>query len=269
MVRSLPVFSENDVTFVIDTVNPTLRHRRAALRESPATLEKLVEEGADQLLQRLLSLEEDRMLLAVSPRLLFDVFLRKAAKVLGKESYLLERVGRQVVPIFDAKETGEFLTQKGIIPYLGDLLASFTKIESVRLLVGVKDGVGQKLSLNTLDIGSLIRFCSYIEEEEARFPFYKRIADASLFISGIFPEFAFSSDHLQRQRARRRTVEDYEREGKRYFILAAGLEAARKAELDGVMAGLASRIGLARKALNFIADVYLRFSRRKLFDFDA
>ena len=269
MAKSLPVFSEDDVTFVIDTVNPKLRRQRAALRESPAALEKMVEEGVDLLLERLLSLDTDRMLLAVSPRLLFGVFLVKAAKVLGRESYLLERVGRQVIPVFDARETGEFLTRKGIIPYLGDMLASFTKIESVNLLMGVKDGVWQRLRLNTLDIGSLIRFCSYIEEEEARFPFYKRIADASLFISGIFPEFASSSDYSRKPRAGRRTVEEYEREGKKYFALAAGLEAARKAGLNAVMADIAGRFGLARKALNFIADVYLRFSRQRLFDFDA
>ncbi len=205
------------------------------------------------------------MLLTVTPRLLFDVFLRKAARILGKESYLLERIGRQVVPVFDAKENGAFLTQKGVTPYLADMLASFTKIKSVRFLMGVKNGVWQKFRFNSLDIGSLARFCSFIDDEEARFPFYKCIADASLFIPDIFPEFAFSAG---RPGKARKTLEEYERVGRKYFALAAGLVAARKAEIESVITDLAAHFGLARKALDFNADVYLRFSR-KIFDFDA
>jgi hypothetical protein len=269
--RVSPAFSDSDVSFVIETVDPRPRARRASIRENPDVMERVVEENTDRLLERVFSVEEDGVLLTISPRLLFDILLRKTARVLNKESYILERVGRQVVPVFDAKEAGDFLARKSVIPYLSDMLSSFTKIESFTLLLGVKEGVWQKLRLNTMDIESLVHFCSMIDEDD-RFPFYKRIADVCLFISGVFPEFAFSLDPYKPGgplRGKGKTLEEYEREGKEYYRLAAEHQAARIAELAEIMKELSRHFLLAKKSLNFIADFYLRFRKQRLFDFDA
>jgi len=265
---SMPVFSESDVAFVIETVGPKLNSQRAAMRESYALMEKVLDENNDRMLERALSMEEDAMLLRISPRLLFETFLRKARLALSRRSYMLERVGRQVIPVFDAHDVGDLLFRKGVIPYLANMLVSFTKIESFTLLTGVRDGVWQKMRINTMDIDSLILFCSLVEEEESRFAFYKRIADVCLFIPGIFPESVLSHAPPEsgRSRARKgRTVEEYEKEGKEYYDRAATLTAARISDMDAVMRELAVNLRPARKSLNFLADIFLKFRKQRLF----
>lgn len=270
--RSLPVFSERDVTFVIETAGSRLKPRKTAMSESYAVMEQVLDENNDRILERVLSMEEERVLVAVSPRLLFETFLRKAKQVLSRGSYLLERVGRQVVPVFEAPEVGDFLSGKGIVPYLADMLVSFCRIESFTLLTGVKNGVWQRLRLNTMDIDSLLRFCSFLDEESC-FPFYKRAADVCLFVAGIFPESALVGEPPGVARPplpkRGRTMEEYEREGREYYGRAAFLPAARAAGTDNVMRELAGRFRAARKSLNFLSDAFLGFRKGSLFSFDV
>jgi hypothetical protein len=270
--RSLSVFSEKDVVFVIETVDPGLRARKSAMRESYGVMEKVLDDNNDALLERVASMEEERLLLTISPRLLFEMFLRRSRKVLSHGSYLLERVGRQKVPVFDAPEVGDFLSRKGIIPYLADMLVSFAKIESFTLITGVRDGVWQKLKLNTMDIDSLIRFCSAVNDDGSCFPFYKRIADVCLFITGIFPEFVPIDAHPARALRpigrRQRSAAEYERVGKEYYERAAALPAAKAADLDNVMKELAGCFRSARKSLNFLTDILI-FRKKRLFAFDG
>ncbi|OPY64222.1 MAG: hypothetical protein A4E57_03620 [Syntrophorhabdaceae bacterium PtaU1.Bin034] len=92
--RALPAFSDSDVSFVIETVDPRLRARKASIRENSDVMERVVEENTDRLLELVFSVEEDRVLLTISPRLLFDILLRKTARVLNKENYV-SGAGRQ------------------------------------------------------------------------------------------------------------------------------------------------------------------------------
>jgi hypothetical protein len=56
------------------------------------------------------------------------------------------------------------------------------------------------------------------------------------------------------------------------FIVILSLDVNRSSRVmpgDTLFEKIAMRFGLARNALNFIADVYLRFSRRRPFAFHA
>ncbi len=79
-----------------------------------------------------------------------------------------------MLPVFDTKDIADFLARDGVIPYLPDMLSSFARIETVTLAFPDKRGIWRRLRFDTMDIDSLIGF-SCIIEEEAGFPFYKRI----------------------------------------------------------------------------------------------
>ena len=61
------------------------------------------------------------------------------------------------------------------------------------------------------------------------------------------------------------TIEDYEREGRRFYGLAEGHPAARALELSSVFGILRENFTSARKPLTFVATRFLHASRRKLF----
>lgn len=86
---------------------------------------------------------------------------------------------------------------------------------------------------------------------------YKRIADIALFLTGIYPDHTSSLVRPSRsQAALRRTVPDYERDGRSFYELVA-----REPEPPwsaSVFKGLAEKFTLAREALNTLSDRYLK-----------
>jgi hypothetical protein len=94
---------------------------------------------------------------------------------------------------------------------------------------------------------------------------YKRVADISLFLTGIYPDH--SSVFTQRLRSRftrAHAVADYEREGRRFYLLAA-----RQPEPPwppSVFQDLAQKFTLAREALNTLNDDYLEPLRARYFE---
>ena len=116
-----------------------------------------------------------------------------------------------------------------------------------------------------------MRLCAAADEPQ-RFRYYKRIADVCLFISGVFPSYGSSSAGRvpgnygpMMTRLARRTSEDYEVEGRRFYRLAERHHAAQVLELSSVLGLLAQRFVSARKPLNFIATHYLHSREDKLF----
>jgi hypothetical protein len=124
------------------------------------------------------------------------------------------------------------------------------------LLCWKEHGVWRKRKFSDMDIDDMIALCHLVEP-----PFkprlYKRIADISLFLTGIYPDHtSFFVRRPRSQAARRRTVADYEREGRRFYALAA-----REVEPPwpaSVLEGLAEKFSLAREALNTLNDCYLK-----------
>lgn len=270
-------FTDQDVLFLMEALGIRDTGRRQDLRRDRGWVERTIREKTDDLVERLFSLGEEQMLIRVSPRFLFQVLLTNAARVLGREQYLLERVGRQVIPIFDTRKVADFLAGDTVIPYLAEMLASFARIETFTIAFREKRGTWRKIRFNTMDIDGLIDFSSIVEEE-ARLPFYKRIADTCLFTAGIFPEYA-SARHrghqpsgglqvaLSGQRVRR--PERYDAEGEKYYRLAAQHDLARTLGLDAVLRVLSENFRLAKRPLNFIAENYLRFKKQIFPYFDG
>ena len=181
-------FSEGDILFLVETVDPALLSKIDTIKDDPDIIDGMMEHEARRLFQRIMLMSEETITTAITPRFLFEVLLRTARRDLESKAYTVERTATQKIPVFDTAEVIRFLSNKVILRYLADMLTSFTRIESFTLPVRVRKGVWRKIRFNDMDIDSLVRFCQAVDEER-RFGFYKRIADLCLFILGMFPEY--------------------------------------------------------------------------------
>jgi hypothetical protein len=261
----------HDLAFIVETLTPgTDEWEEMASRfgSDEAFAESVLAD--DRLFRRLMTSEET--LLQVSPWLLFSVLLRRARRDLQLETFTVERRDRLKVPLFDTDRVIELLEHAPFLCYVADMLASFTRIESVTVPVRVRKGIWRKYRTSDLDVEGLIRYAEGLEET-FRFGTYKRIGDVCLFMSGMFPEYIeaqyrypLSQQIRPRMRGRLLTrLEDYEAHGRAFYRLAAEHEQARMEELQGVLTMLSDNFILAEKPLTFLANRYLGFARHKLF----
>ena len=211
-------------------------------------------------------MDGEKMLLEISPNLFFEILLRKAANDLKKVSYTVEKTNLQKIPVIDSKEVVKLLDKESLLTYLADMLSSFIKVEPYTISFPTENGTWKKIQFNGLDIFTLMSLCEAVEDEY-RFGFYKRIADICLFILGIFPEYAerdyrypFSGQVRPKIRGKVKiSPEDYEKEGRRYYKLAAEHQSARELKLSEVFWTLHGDFQKAKKPLNFITDHYLQY----------
>lgn len=262
----------HDLLFMIETLMPARddkEHIADLIQGDEAFMEAMLDD--DRLFQRLMG--EEEILLRVSPWLFFTVLLRRARRDLAQEAFTVERRQRQKVPVFDAEQVIQLLEQGLLRDYLAEMLASFTRVESVTVPVRVGKGIWRKHRISDLDVDSLMRYCQTLDAE-FHFEPYKRIADTCLFLSGMFPEYIHAQHRypLSRQlrpRARGRLckdLEDYEAYGRAFYRLAAEHEAAKVQGLDDVLAALSDNFVLAEKPLTFLASRYLPLAKHRLFD---
>ncbi len=267
-----PNFTDRDLDFVVANAAPGAKNADA--------LKKLVRKdsefraamvGDKKLLDRILNDEE--IFLHISPALYFEALLRQAYHELETITYTEEREGRASIPVFDTSEVLDFMERPGVVEYMASMMASFTRIQSYTVPVRVRKGVRRRVRYNDMDIDSLVKFAADADPEQ-RFGYYKRIADVCLFLSGVFPDSARRGYGRMvggvvlpsmGSRRMRRTIEDYEREGRRFYGMAQGHPAARALELSSVFGILRDDFTSARKPLNFVATRFLHASRRKLF----
>ncbi len=264
--------SDRDILFLIETVDRTLLNKAEAIKGDSAFIESMLDAEAGRVFQRIMLMNDDSLIASITPRFLFDVLLRVAYKEFENQAYTVERTASQKIPVFDSPEVVRFLSNKAVLRYLADMLASFTRIESFTLPVRVRKGVWRRIRYNDMDLDSLLRFCQTVDEER-RFGYYKRIADICLFILGMFPEYAAPDFRLlSTGRTRtglfgrlRRSAEDYEEEGRRFYRLAGEHSDARLLHLTEIFLQLQEKFNLAKKPLNYISENFLRFKRGKLF----
>ncbi len=251
-------FTEEDLAFVVRTVatqRQDYEHIKEIVRDKPDFLGLMLDD--EKLFQRLM--REEEVLLRISPHLLFEILLRQARKELRREAYTLERVGLTWrIPVFDGPKVAGLLDNQEIRGYLAGMLSSFTKIESTTLHfeLGAKTYRRSFSDMDFDDMGELSRFV----EQRYRFPFYKRMGDISLFLTGIFPEYVESPypSRLARHGRIRRGIKEFEEEGKEVYKLASEYEEAKKSNLGEVLYRLSENFDLARKSLNFISERYIR-----------
>jgi hypothetical protein len=260
-----------DLKFLIETVSPEVKEKSGLgriIQEDEDFRKTYV--GDEKVFRRVMGDEE--ILLKISPALFFEILLRRTASDLEVAGYTLEADGTLKIPVFDTREVLGLLAREPVLLYLAEMLSSFTRVESYTLPVRVGKGIWEKIRFNNLDIQSLKNICDLVDEEY-RMGLYKRIADICLFILGIFPDYArrdyrypFSGQLRPHLRGRFRiSPEDYEKEGRRFYQLAAEQQSARESGRFEVFEILHQNFPKAKKPLNFLAENYLRYTRQKLF----
>jgi hypothetical protein len=261
-------FTEVDIDFLIGEVAPQasnkIRLRQMILEEQEFRQAIVADE---RVFQRVIS--DAEVMVKLSPTLYFEILLRKASKELDLSAYTLERIGKETIPVFDTSGVTELMGQPRVLEYLAQMLASFTVIESQVRRVRVRRGTWRRILHNDMDIDSLVQLCSAADEEN-RLGYYKRIADVCLLVSSVFQEHSYFGEGggqstFPSSRRMRRSMEDYEWEGKRFYRLAESHPAARLAGLSDIFGVLREQFIYARKPLRFIASHYLQLSSGNLF----
>ena len=263
--------TEADLDFVVAEAAPDTADKdrlKHLLREDDEFRRALV--GDERVFQRVM--DDEGIFVKVSPALYFEVLLRRAHRELRAISHTVERAGRQSIPVFDTREVVELLDRPEVLRYLAQMLASFVRIQSYVVPVRVRRGIRRRVRYNDMDIDSLVRFSATVEEGQ-RLGYYKRIADVCLFMSGLFADHTFFGHRRAASRElrprsvgrARRSMEDYETEGRRFYGLAQKHTAARELELADVFGLLRQHFTSARKPLTFIASQYLHSGKHRLF----
>ena len=262
---------DRDLDFLVEAASPEVRDKprlKQIITEDEDFRNTFI--GDEKVFRKLM--DDEEVFLKISPTLFFEILLRRAANDLEQVSYTIEKTSTMRITVFDTKDVVELLAKESLLIYLADMLSSFTKIESYTISFRVRKGVWRKIRFNDLDIFSLMSFCEAVEDDY-RLGFYKRIADICLFILGIFPEYAerdyrypFSGEVRPQIRGRVRiSPEDYEKEGRKFYRLAAEHQSAKELDLSEVFWALHGNFQKAKKPLNFIAEHYFQYRRHKFF----
>jgi len=263
--------TDRDLKFLVETVSPGVSDRGnliRILREDEDFRNSFISD--EKVFRKLM--DDEEALVKISPTLYFEILLRKAARDLSAARYTLEKTLTMSIPVFDTNDLVALLEQESVLVYLADMLSSFTRIESYAVSVRIKRGVWRKFRFNDLDIRSLMSLCGLVEDPY-RFGLYKRIADICLFMLGLFPEYVERSYRYPLSGKVRPDIgpsaridpAEYEKEGRRFYQMAAEHESARELELEDVFRTLHDNFQRAKKPLNFIAEHYLKYKRQTVF----
>ena len=217
----------------------------------------------ERVLRRLMA--DDRAVIELSPRFLFTVLLRRIRRDLAEIPYTVERVdatGRVVV--FDARLAHELLRASEMFNYLVELLVSFERTETVT----VQEQAARRVRrLSTMSIDDMLELADLVDPP-LRPMVFRRIGDIALFTTGLFPDAVLRGPRLplvaslepSRVRRRRR-LEDYEEEGRRFYRMAADRLSASHPMLSQVLTRLADEFTAARKPLNVLSERYVSWAR--------
>jgi len=268
------VLNDADLDFLVSNAAPDAVDKerlKQLIREDPDFREAFVAD--DRVFERLSA--DDEIFLKISPALYFEVLLRRALRELRAATHTIEQSGKQRIPVFDAGEVSKFVSRPDVLEYLAGMLASFTRIRSYVTHVRLAHGVRRRVRFNDMDVDSLVTLCAATDEEN-RLALYKRIGDVCLFVSGVFPGHARDARYAGAGQSRpvapirlRRGLEDYEREGQRYYGLAEAHPAARALGTSEIFGLLSAHFTSARKPLTFLANQYLHSDARHLFGLQA
>ncbi|MBW2431188.1 MAG: hypothetical protein JRF56_19700, partial [Deltaproteobacteria bacterium] len=117
--------SHRDLDFLVETASPDVTDK--------ASLKRIIQEDADfrskyvgdEKVFRTV-IDDEQVLLKISPTLYFEILLRKAARDLSATSYTLEKTLTMSIPVFDADDLVALLAEESLLAYLADMLSSFT-----------------------------------------------------------------------------------------------------------------------------------------------
>jgi len=242
----------------------------------PAPLEALID--SPQTFRALFTMPGRDPLLRGSPFLIFAVLVHRVVRDLGQASFVEEWVGpRQRVPVFDTGSLRDFGADPLRRLFLAELLASYTNVASGSTMVKTTRG-WRRRRFSELDPLRLIELAELVPQAD-RPSVYRRLGDLSLFLTGIFPDYA--GERLVAERDRRqleRALGGADREraerhdgvwlleqlGRRAYRIAQH-GADRQTTMAGVLAEVSENFAAARRVLNFLTDRYLFPMRRQWF----
>ena len=246
------------------------------LRTDPERIEALLNSPA--LFRSLFHAPGRDPLLRGSPFLLFAVLVHRAARDLGQASFVEEWVGpRQRVPVFDVAGLRDFGADPMRRFFLAELLASYTHVASGSVMVQTTRG-WRRRRFSELDPLRLIELAELLPEAE-RPSVYRRLGDLSLFLSGVFPDYAAERLVIERERRQlERALERADREqsegsdgvwllerlGRRSYRIAQR-GADRRTAMADVLGEVSENFAAARRMLNFLTDRYLFPLRQRWF----
>jgi len=207
-----------------------------------------------------------------SPFLVFAVSVQRAAAELASAGHVPERTGpRQRVPLFDVPALRDFLAAPARRLFLAELLASFTRVASGRY----RARVGGRMRTRRFSELDPVRLAGLLETvpQAERPGVYRRLGDVTLFLTGVFPDYATSHalgpvdaarllraaalPASQRERlASTPALELWEHLGARWYRAARDLAPAATARIT-VVGEVADRFQQGRRVLNHVTDRYL------------
>ena len=216
-----------------------------------------------------------------SPFLVFAAFVQQAATELAAMDHVPERTGpRQRVPLFDAPALRDFLGEPARRLFLAELLASFTQVASGRYQVRA-GGRMRTRRFSELDPVRLAGLLDAVPPAE-RPGVYRRLGDVTLFLAGVFPDYATTRalgpldagrllraarlpSSQQEHLASTPAMELWEYLGARWYRAARDLAPAATARMV-VVGDVADRFRQARRVLNLLADRYLLTADKPWFE---
>src|SRR5947209_4734511 len=158
----------------------------SAARDNPALLERVLSEP--RLFDMLFDAKSDIFAVA-SPFLTFAVLTHRGARELSRTPYVEEWIGPgRHVPSFAVEDLRAFLGNDSRRLYLSGLLASFTRVASGSFWVQSARGWRRK-RFSDLDPLRLLELLEALPPAD-RPPVYQRLGDTTLFLTGVFPDYA-------------------------------------------------------------------------------
>lgn len=246
------------------------RSRAGELRHRPDRVVQLADRP--ELFDRVFGADDPAQLVRLSPFLAFLAAVGQARREIGASRYLAERSApRQMIPVFDAPQLAEFLADPRHRLFLAELLASFVRVASGRFWTRTARG-WRSQRYSELDPVGLARLA---EQSAAAYRpgVYRRLGDVSLFLTGVFPDYAqqhafgpFDTARLLRSAglpagdeaglASVSPIQLLELLGQRWYRQAWRLAPVATTQL-AVVSQVAERFRDARRVLNHITDRYL------------
>lgn len=124
-----------------------------------------------------------------SPFLAFAVAVHRSRVELERASFVREWVGpAQRLPVLDVQPLRDFLADGLRRHFLVELLTSYTKVQSGSILVRTPRGIRRRRfsELDPVHLASLLQDAPPAE----RPGLWRRLGDLSLFLTGVFPDYA-------------------------------------------------------------------------------